>query len=94
MTSVDKAAIVWSVAIVAVGVAIAGIGSQFIETGPSTPAPTQESITTPTQESITTPGEPTGLMGTKTKVPGYERITSSQDPGIIKGDLKGCTSHK
>ncbi len=82
MTSVDKAAIVWSVAIVAVGVAIAGIGGQFIETGPSTPAPTQESITTPTQESITTPGEPTGLMVTKTKVPGYERITSSQDPGI------------
>ena len=90
MTSVDKAAILWSVAIVAVGVAIAGIGGQFIEIGPSTPAPTQESITTPTQESITTPtqesittpGEPTGLVATKTKVPGYERATSVQDPGM------------
>jgi len=74
MTSVDKAAIAWSVAIVAVGVAIAGMGGQFIETGPSTPAPTQE--------SITTPGEPTGLVVTKTKVPGYERGTSVQDPGL------------
>jgi len=72
MTSVDKAAIAWTIAIVAIGVGFAGTASQGgiqVESGsPTTPvAPTME-------ESTTTV--------TKTKIPGYDRLQSIQDPGI------------
>lgn len=71
MTSVDKAAIAWSIAIVAVGVGIAGAGMQgaLPEIGISAPSPTAPAM------------EPTKTT-TKTTIPGYERLTSSLDPGI------------
>jgi len=71
MTSVDKAAIAWSIAIVAVGVGIAGAGMQgaLPETSVSAPSPTAPAM------------EPTKTT-TKATIPGYERLTSSQDPGI------------
>lgn len=76
MTSVDKAAMVWSIAIVAVGAGFAMLGGIALDTGaPATTPPLP-------QESITTPGEPFGIMVTKTKIPGFERITSFQDPGM------------
>jgi len=66
MTSVDKAAIGWSIAIVAVGVAIAAVGMQGGIPEIEMEAPTMEE----------------GLMVTKTKIPGYDRATSVQDPGV------------
>ena len=76
MTSVDKAAMAWSIAIVAVGAGFAMSGGIALDTGaPATTPP-------PPQESITTPGEPSGIIVTKTKIPGFERITSFQDPAM------------
>ena len=76
MTSVDKAAMVWLSAIVAVGAGFAMSGGSALDTAaPATTPP-------PPQESITTPGEPSAIMVTKTKIPGFERITSIQDPGM------------
>jgi plastocyanin len=71
MTSVDKAAVGWSIAIVAVAVGIAGAGMQgaLPEIGVSTPSPTVPVM------------EPTKTT-TKTIIPGYERLTSVIDPGI------------
>ncbi len=71
MTSVDKAAIAWSIAIVAVGVGIAGAGMQGALPEIDVPAP---SPAAPVMEPTKTT--------TKATIPGYERLTSSQDPGI------------
>ncbi|MFB5611217.1 MAG: copper-binding protein, partial [Nitrosopumilaceae archaeon] len=68
MTSVDKAAIGWSIAIVAIGVAIAGAGMSGVsfDTGsPAAPAPVMKETTL-----------------TKSTIPGYDRLTSTTDPGI------------
>jgi len=66
MTSVDKAAIGWSIAIVAVGAGFAAVGMQGGIPEIEMEAPTMEE----------------GLMVTKTKIPGYDRATSVQDPGV------------
>jgi len=70
MASVDKAAIVWTIAIVVVAAGIASVGSNLSE------------ITAPTQPSVVTEtSEPTSMV-TKTQIPGYDRLTSDVDPGI------------
>ena len=71
MTNVDKAAIGWSIGIVIAGVAIAMAGGNTgisMDTGSMTPP------TAPAMEEKT--------MVTKTKIPGYERAESVQDPGV------------
>jgi len=71
MASVDKAAIAWTLAIVAIGVGIASVGDNVSD------------ITAPTQPSVVTEtSEPTSAMLTKTKITGYDRLTSDIDPGI------------
>jgi plastocyanin len=76
MTAIDKAAIAWTIAIVVVGVAIAGMGDQLQGTSaPAAPtyAPTEmEKESAETMES--TISKPT--------MAGWDRIESAQDPGI------------
>lgn len=69
MTSVDKAAIGWSIAIVAVGVAFAFAGGPGISMDSGSP----EATAPPAMQEMTL---------TKSKIPGYDRLTSILDPGI------------
>ena len=74
MTAVDKAAIAWTIAIVAVGVSIASIGDQF----QSPVAPVQIAPLVIEKESAAT----TQPTLSKTTMPGWDRIKSVQDPGV------------
>jgi len=86
MTNVDKAAIAWSIAIVAVASGVALSGGIALDTGaPTVTAPVmEETMEKPMEETMGKPMEETmgKPMLTKTKIPGYDRIISSQDPGI------------
>ena len=78
MTAVDKAAIGWSIAIVAIGVAIAGMGDQLQPTTSSESAPAPTSA--PAMESETAATKQPEI--TKATMPGWDRAESIQDPGI------------
>lgn len=69
MTSVDKAAIAWTIAIVVAGVGftMAGPGLSVDREVTTAPAPVEEKTTE---------------IVTKTKIPSYTRLVSSQDPGM------------
>jgi len=71
MVSVDKVAIAWTLAIVAVAVGVASMGDDLSVIT----APTQPGVGTETSES-------TSAMVTKTRISGYDRLTSDVDPGI------------
>ena len=76
MAAIDKAAIAWSIAIVAVGVGIAGMGDNLQSSAPAatyTPPPMEEA---PTMEAETMDS------GEKAAMPGWDRFESMQDPGI------------
>ena len=75
MAGVDKAAIGWTIAIVAIAAGITGVGGNLSGTTPSAPVVTQESVMEKTSE-------PTTAMVSKSKIPGYDRANSMQDPGI------------
>ena len=75
MTAVDKAAIAWTMAIVVVGVAVAGMGDQL--QGSSSAAPTY-APTGVEKESADTM-QPTV---SKPTMSGWDRIESVQDPGV------------
>ncbi len=72
MTSVDKAAMGWSIAIVAVAVAIAAAASTGISIDSGSPAASPPAMQETTQET----------MLTKSKIPGYDRLTSVIDFGM------------
>src|SRR3990172_2628765 len=93
MAAIDKAAIAWTIAIVAVGVGIASIGGQFqspvATTVPNTVPPVMEEPSKPVME------EPTGPMTVEvsipagTSVPGCEETNKCFIPSsvsIMKGD--------
>src|SRR3970282_1005532 len=93
MAAIDKAAIAWTIAIVAVGVGIASIGGQFqspvATTVPNTAPPVMEEPSKPVME------EPTGPMTVEvsipagTSVPGCEETNKCFIPSsvsIMKGD--------
>jgi len=76
MVGVDKAAMAWTIAIVAIAIGIAGAGDNLSGTAPSAPpVVTQESVMEETSE-------PTTAMVSKSKMSGYDRANSMQDPGI------------
>ena len=75
MTAVDKAAIAWTIGIVAVGVAIAGMGDQLTSFTPTTPAPAP-------MEMEERPAETTESTVSKPTMVGWDRAESAQDPGI------------
>ena len=79
MASIDKAAIGFSIAIVAIGVAFAFMGDATQNAGPSVSTPTVTRTVEPVMEEKVKP-----LMEEKVKPlkAGYERATSDQDPGI------------
>ena len=74
MTSVDRAAMGWSIAIVAVAVAvaIAAAGSTGISIDSGSPAASAPAMQETTQEMVLT----------KSKIPGYDRLTSIIDLGM------------
>lgn len=73
MTAIDKAAIAWTIAIVAVGVGIASIGDQFqLSSAPQIAPPVIE------KESAA----PTKPILEKAPMSGWDRVESMQDPGI------------
>ena len=72
MTSVDKAAMGWSIAIVAVAVAIAAAGSTGISIDSGSPAASAPAMQETMQETVLT----------KSKIPGYDRLTSIVDFGM------------
>ena len=73
MTAVDKAAIAWTIGIVAIGVAIAGMGDQLQPTTPTTSqAPVMEKESAAEKQPEIT----------KATIPGWDRAESIQDPGI------------
>ena len=93
MAAIDKAAIAWTIAIVAVGVGIASIGGQFqspvTPAAPNTVPPVMEEPSKPVME------EPTGPMTVEvsipagTSVPGCEESNKCFIPSsvsIMKGD--------
>lgn len=76
MTAVDKAAIAWTIAIVAVGVAIAGMGDQLQPSAtPAAPSSTQMEMEKQTADTT----KPTV---SKPTMAGWDRIESVQDPGV------------
>ncbi|NIM26176.1 MAG: copper-binding protein [Nitrososphaeria archaeon] len=91
MTSIDKAAIGWSIAIVAIGVAIAfaGAGGQDLSVGTQAPTAPTTSTTTPSEEPQTQT-EPFADIAEKVKEEapakplkaGWDRMESVQDPGV------------
>ena len=91
MTTIDKAAIGWSIAIVAIGVAIAfaGAGGQDLSVGTPAPQATTPSTTTPTTEPKTQT-DPFADIAAKVKEEapakpmkaGWDRMESVQDPGV------------
>ncbi len=74
MTAIDKAAIAWTIAIVAVGVGIASIGDQFQL--PSTPTQTVPPVIEKESAATTKP------ILEKASILGWDRVESIQDPGI------------
>ena len=101
MAAIDKAAIAWTIAIVAVGVGIASIGGQFqspvATTVPNTVPPVMEEPSKPVMEEPSKPvmEEPTGPMTVEvsipagTSVPGCEETNKCFIPSsvsIMKGD--------
>jgi plastocyanin len=101
MAAIDKAAIAWTIAIVAVGVGIASIGGQFqspvATTAPNTVPPVMEEPSKPVMEEPSKPvmEKPTGPMTvevsipTGTSVPGCEETNKCFIPSsvsIMKGD--------
>src|SRR3989344_1851665 len=74
MAAIDKAAIAWTIAIVAVGGGIASIGGQF----QSPVAPVQTAPLVIEKESAAT----TQPTLSKATMPGWDRIESVQDPGV------------
>ncbi len=72
MTSVDKAAMGWSIAIVVVAVAIAAAGGTGISIDSGSPAVSAPAMQETTQEAVLT----------KSKIPGYDRLTSVIDFGM------------
>ncbi len=79
MAAIDKAAVAWTIAIVAVGVGIAGMGDNL-----SSSAPTQTSAPPPVMEEKPAMAEKTmeDKGATKAAMPGWDRAESMQDPGI------------
>ena len=76
MTAIDKAAIAWTIGIVVVGVAIAGMGDQLQpSTSPAASAP-------PAMEMEKQPAETTEPTLSKPTMAGWDRAESAQDPGI------------
>jgi len=101
MAAIDKAAIAWTIAIVAVGVGIASIGGQFqspvATTAPNTVPPVMKEPSKPVMEEPSKPvmEEPTGPMTVEvsipagTSVPGCEETNKCFIPSsvsIMKGD--------
>ena len=85
MAAIDKAAIAWTIAIVAVGVGIASIGGQFqspvTPTAPNTVPPVMEEPTGPMTVEVSIPAG--------TSVPGCEESNNCFNPSsvsIMKGD--------
>ena len=80
MAAIDKAAIAWTIAIVAFGAGIAGMGDDL----QSSTAPAQTATPPPTMEEKPAMAEKTmedkGV--TKAAMPGWDRAESMQDPGI------------
>lgn len=74
MTAIDKAAIAWTIAIVAVGVGIASVGDQFQL--PSTPTQTAPPVVEKESAATMKP------ILEKAPMPGWDRVESIQDPGI------------
>jgi len=71
MTSIDKAAIAWTIAIVVVGVAIAGMGDQL-----------QSPAMTPTTGVEKESADTTQPTVSKPTMAGWDRVESVQDPGV------------
>ena len=74
MTSIDKAAIVWSIAIVVIGVGIALLGGQL----QSSTAPDY----TPTTGVEKEPADTTQPTVSKPTMVGWDRVESVLDPGV------------
>ena len=81
MAAIDKAAIAWTIAIVAFGAGIAGMGDNLT----SSSAPAQTSAPPPVMEEKPAMAEKSMMEDkgvTKAAMPGWERAESMQDPGI------------
>ncbi|RDJ32638.1 MAG: copper-binding protein [Crenarchaeota archaeon] len=74
MATIDKAAIAWTIAIVAFGAGIAAVGDDLQSSTSEVKAPTAATVTPPKAEMKEEP--------TKAMMAGYERLTSQQDPGV------------
>ncbi|KAF6242415.1 copper-binding protein, partial [Nitrosopumilus sp. b1] len=74
MATIDKAAIAWTIAIVAFGAGLAVVGDDLQSSTPAAIAPTVPTVTPPKAEMNDEP--------TKAMMAGYERATSDQDPGL------------
>src|SRR3972149_4758327 len=93
MAAIDKAAIAWTIAIVAVGVGIASIGGQFqspvATTVPNTVPPVMEEPSKPVMEEPTGPMTVEVSLPAGTSVPGCEETNKCFIPSsvsIMKGD--------
>src|SRR3972149_1451253 len=93
MAAIDKAAIAWTIAIVAVGVGIASIGGQFqspvATTVPNTVPPVMEEPSKPVMEEPTGPMTVDVSIPAGTSVPGCEETNKCFIPSsvsIMKGD--------
>ena len=88
MAAIDKAAIAWTIAIVAFGAGIAGMGDNLQSVTPeiTTPAAPAAMQPEPKLEPETKQAEPFADIAAKVQEkalkPGWERATSMQDPGI------------
>ena len=74
MTSVDKAAVIWTMAIVVIGVSIALLGGQL----QSSTAP----AITPTMEVEKESADTMQPTMSKPTMKGWDRVESGQDPGV------------
>src|SRR4030065_847766 len=93
MAAIDKSAIAWTIAIVAVGVGIASIGGQFqspvATTVPNTVPPVMEEPSKPVMEEPTGPMPVNVSIPAGTSVPGCEESNKCFIPSsvsIMKGD--------
>ena len=93
MAAIDKAAIAWTIAIVAVGVGIASIGGQFqspvTPAAPNTVPPVMEEPSKPVMEEPTGPMTVDVSIPAGTSVPGCEESNKCFIPSsvsIMKGD--------
>ena len=77
MAAIDKAAIAWTIAIVAVGVGIASIGGQFqspvATTAPNTVPPVMKEPSKPVME------EPTGPMTVEVSIPAGSSVPGCEE---------------